>query len=879
MVKKIVIGFAALIVLLVGAVIAVPFLFKDKINATLKEEINKQVNAKVDYGDFSLSLLRSFPNFNFSLNDLSVIGMNEFKGDTLLYVKNFAFTIDLMSVIKGEKYKLLALNVKEPYVHAVVNPEGKTNWDIMKDSGEKKLHDDEAGNFSLEIKKYKIEKGMIVYEDKQENSSALLNGFNFEGSGNVANDLYDFLIKSDIAELTYKSGVVPYLNKVHLNANVQLAVDNQKSKYTFRENLITLNDLGLQFDGFVELKEKETVMDLKFKSKKTEFKSLLSLIPAIYKKDFDKVKTSGSLALEGSAKGSYLDENYPALNLKLNVNNGMFQYPDLPVPVKNIFIASNIVKPQGSLDLITIDISKLHLEAGTDPIDGKVFIKTPMSNPDVAANITGKVNLSNVPKLYPMEGLKSISGLMNLNLDFKGKKSDLDNKNYEAIRAAGNLKIANLVYDSKETPMPVRIPDMQMTFNPRNITLNSFSAVLGKSDFNATGTLDNFMAYSFGKGDLSGTITLRSANFDANEWLQKDKTAGSSTNAATTQYFQVPKNIDFTANSSFGKILYEKLVLENVKGQVVIKDETIYLNDLFANLLGGNATISAQYKTKNMSHPEVTFNYDVKNFDIQKTYQNVGMSGKMAPVMKHIEGNFSSNLKGSGKLDQNMDVDYQSLNGEGTVEIPYAKITGMPALSEISKIGKIPALQNLELKNAVTSLKFNDGKVNVKPTDLKFGNGYNMHLEGTNGFDQSINYDMRLDVPTKELGQAGAVAQNYLSQIPGLKASLPETLGFLFKITGTMAKPQVKLTKMLSGGKSTGDMVKDAAGDLKKQAEEQVKQKADELKAKAEDELQKQKVEAERKAKEAIDKAKNDALGKAKKEAEEKAKKLFKIPR
>ena len=577
--NKIFIGFGIFLLLLVVAIIAIPFLFKDKINARVKQEINNRVNAKVDYGDFSLSLIRSFPNFSFSLNNLSVVGIDSFKGDTLVHVNNFNFTVDLMSVINGTQYKLLALNLVEPTINAKVNYDGKTNWDIMKKTG---ASSSSSSNFSLQIKKYKIENGDITYDDKQGNTFAQIHTLNFEGSGNVTETLYDFMTKTNIAELTYRSGAVAYISKAKLTADMNISVDNTNSKYTFNQNTISLNDLALQFDGFVQTKKDATALDVKFKSKQTEFKNILSLIPAVYKKDFDKVKTNGSLALDGNVKGEMKGESYPAFNLNLKVNNGMFQYPDLPVAVKNIFITSNITKPQGSLDFTTVDISKLHLEAGSDPVDAVINVKTPISDPNVIANIVGKMDLANVPKFYPMEGLKTLTGLLNLNLDFKGRKSDIDKKNYQAIKAAGSAKITNLVYDSKETPMPVRVMDMQMTFNPQNVTLNSFSSAIGKSDFNATGTLDNFMAYTFGKGDLVGNINLRSSQLDANEWLQKDQTtapvATKTTDTAKTEYFKVPAHIDFTANSQIGKILYEKIVLENAKGQIVIKDEAINLN-------------------------------------------------------------------------------------------------------------------------------------------------------------------------------------------------------------------------------------------------------------------------------------------------------------
>jgi hypothetical protein len=674
------------------------------------------------------------------------------------------------------------------------------------------------------------------------------------------------ITKTTIASTTVKSGGTTYLSKTKIDAAVDLVVDNKASKYTFKENSVKLNDLVLKFDGFVKTKKDATDLDVKFVAQQTTFKSLLSLVPTIYKTDFDKLKSSGSLAFGGFVRGTYSDKTLPAFDLNLKVNNGMFQYPDLPVAVKNVFINADIAKPQGSLNLMVIDVQKLHLEAGTDPIDAVINVRTPITDPNVNAKINGKMNLANVPKFYPLEGVKTIAGLLQLNMEFRGKQSDMVMKNYSKIYAAGTASVSNLIYDSKETPRALKVSDLRLTFKPENVVLENLVAQIGRTDIRATGTLANFIAYTFGKGSLNGTLDLQSNVFDANEWLAKDPQANIVPDTAKSQFFKVPDHIGFTANSSFGKVYYEDLVLSNVKGQVVVRDEAIYLNDLFANLLGGAATISAVYDTKLKDHPDVSFSYDIKNFDIQQTVKQVGFSEKLAPVMRFIQGEFSSNLKGSGKLNPDMTVDYNSLLGDGKVEIPSARIVNLPILNEINKVAKIPALQNLEIKNGWTVLKFKDGKVAVDPTTIKFGNGYDINFKGKNGFDQSIDYDMQLNVPSKELGPATSLAQGMLAKIPGMNASMPEMVGFVFKVTGSATKPQVKLNKVLAGGSSVKDVAKSAVDDVKNQATnkvDEVKQQAqnafDQQKKAAEDAARKAKEDAERKAKEAADKIKNDA--------------------
>lgn len=869
--KKIIIGFAVLAVLGLAALIAIPFLFKDEINASLKLEINKSLNAKVDYGDVDLSLIRSFPNFSFSVDDLSVIGINEFKGDTLAYFKNFNFTIDVMSVWKKETYKVLAVGLEEPKIRMIRNKEGKANWDIAKPTDQTKTTAAQEEAFSMEVKKYAIENGNLVFDDQQGKTFVSINNLNFSGKGDVGQDLYDFETHTDIAGLTYKSGAVAYLNQAKIKGDNTISIDEKNQKYSFVKNEINVNDLGLLFDGFVQfVQDTNYNLDIKFQAKEASFKSILSLIPAVYKKDFANIKTSGTLKLAGDVKGLYSAETYPAFNLDLQVGNASFQYPDLPTAVSNININANVKKAQGSLDKTLINVQKLHADIGSEPIDARIFVSTPISDPNVDLAVKGKLNLANVPKFYPIEDLNKISGLLVADLTFKGRQSDIEKKNFTAVKAAGNLDVTNLVYDSKSTPMPVNVSRMQMKFNPQNIALENLSAKIGKSDYFASGSLNNYIAYLFNNGALQGNLNLNSTFFDANEWLKTDSATTQTAKTESEKYFQVPANIDFDLNAKFGKILYDKLELSNAKGQVKVKDETIYLNDLFAELLGGNATISATYSTAKSTTPKVTFAYDIKNFDFQKTYQFVGMAAKLAPIIKYVQGSFSSDLKGSGSLKEDMSVDYNTLQGDGKVTIPNAKIVNLPILQKIAEVTKVQSLNNLSLNNAWTVLKFKDGKVAVEPTEIKLGNGYGINFKGQNGFDESIDYDVRFDVPSKELGGATNFLTNQIPAIGGV-VKMPETLNLFLKVGGTVTKPTVKLNKVGGSGPSVGDMAKDAVNDIVNKAEDEVKKQADALKTKAEEEAKKVQQQAEQKAKEAADKAKQEA-DKAAKDAANKAK-------
>src|SRR6188474_2083455 len=91
------IGIVVLILLI--AAILVPILFKGKIIQAIKDGANKNMNAKLEFSDASLSLLRNFPNLSLGIENVSIINVAPFAGDTLIYAKDLHIVLDLMSVI------------------------------------------------------------------------------------------------------------------------------------------------------------------------------------------------------------------------------------------------------------------------------------------------------------------------------------------------------------------------------------------------------------------------------------------------------------------------------------------------------------------------------------------------------------------------------------------------------------------------------------------------------------------------------------------------------------------------------------------------------------------------------------------------------------
>lgn len=871
--------------LLLILIIIAPFIFKDKLIEIVKEEANKSVNATVNFGEFDLTLFSSFPDFRFKIQNVSVINVEPFKGDTLAFIKELSFDLNIKSVIAGDKYQINSLVIDQPIINGIVMVDGKANWDIAKastDTISAEPVDTSATKFAMKLKSLEIKHANITYNDMQGNMSASLKDLNYTLSGDFTQD--NFLLSNllEIAETSFEMGGVGYLTKAKTRFKADLDMDMPNMKFTFKENELDLNDLGLSFDGFVSMPKDDIAMDLKFAAKQTEFKSILSLIPSVYTKDFATVKTEGSLKLNGKAAGTMhtsadgKSDTYPSFEVNLGIANAMFKYPSLPKSVNNIHIDVHVENKKDFLDATVVDVNKFHLEMAGNPIDMWAHVKTPISDPDLSAAIKGIINLTSVKDFIPLEKGDEMSGVVKADISAAGRMSSIDKKEYDKFKMAGSLEIDKMNYKTTTLPYEVMLNMMKLNFTNQFVELAAFDALMGKSDVKANGKIDNFMQYIFKDSLIVGHFNVQSNLMDLNQLMAStEPTTAAQPAAADTvpmTVVEVPGNIDFILNANITKLLYDNLVIDNMNGNIEIKKRKVDMTNLNLGLLGGKVLMNGFYETTNPKKPTVDLSFKVDNFDIQKTFAAFNTVQKLAPIGQYAKGMFTATLENfKADLDQTMSPILSTLHGNGVFKTSSVTVGGFPAFVKLGEALKIEQLKNLNIQNVVAEYEFKDGRVNLRnPVKVKIDK-IDAEITGSTGFDQTIDYNWKMNVPTEMFGaQANTMVAGLLGQASsaiGTTVSMPKTVKVNVGFGGTVMKPTVK----------TGTKAGEAGASIKDQAVTAVKDKANEEAQKILADAQAQVAKIKADAQAASDKLKAEAYALADKQVEEVKNPLGKI--
>ncbi len=828
-IKRFFIGIGIIILLLLGSAILVPIFFKDKILNLVKKEMNDQLDATTDFKDVDLSLFHNFPHLSVSIIELHIIGKESFKNDTLIAAKSIDISLDLIKAIKGT-YDILNIGLVAPRIHAVVHEDGKANWDITKpDTAANAKPETASKPFSMKLRKYSIEQGYIEYNDEQGKMHVIIENLDHSGSGDFTSDAFTLTTKTTIEAFTFINGNIPFLNKVKTTLDLDLGIDNKTNKYTFNTDKIQLNGLRLASKGYVQMPDTNSmVMDIQFNTPSNDFKDILSLVPGIYKSNFKDIKTSGKLTLSGFVKGTKSKTKMPAYKLDLAIQDGSFQYPDLPQKVSNIQVKLDVDNPDGITDHTIVNLEKCHLDLGSQPFDFRMLLKTPVSNQWIDANAKGKLDLTEMQQFMKLETSTKLAGVISADVSVKGSVAAAEKKQFEQLDAHGTIGLEGITYSSKDYPDGVSLSSMMLTFNPKNVTVSNMKGQYLGTAFSGDGRIDNFLAYYLHNESLTGSFHFAADKIDVNKWMgppAAPPAAAATPAKPSTEPFLVPANLDITLTATVGTVKYDNITITDVSGGLMIRNQIVNLQNVSGKALDGSLKINGYYSTKtDKKNPDIQFDYTVTGVDVQKTFTSFATVQKMMPVGKYVSGKFNSNLTMTGKLGPDMSPVMNSLAGKGDMMLTSGMLSNFPVTDQLADKLHLTQFKSIKVSDLKLFYTFENGRVTVQPYKLKIGD-IDAEIAGSHGFDQTIKYGVNLVVPRAMMGTEGNnMVNGLLSQATskGIPVKLGDKINLAVTIGGTITSPKIETNLKNVAG--------DAVNNVKEEIKKEVKIAVDSVK-------------------------------------------------
>lgn len=761
---------ATVVAVVLVVAIVTPLLLRGKIGDIVKREANAMLAARLDFEKLDISLLRNFPNASLNLKGLTLVGTDRFEGDTIVAARRITVVVNLMSLVGDEGFEVRKIILASPALHAHKLADGAVNWDVMKPSEQADTtaaEESAPSSFRLSVRDFRLTDAVIRYEDDSTGMELRTAPLSLRLSGDMSAESTQLDLDLLAGGVDFTQGGVPLLHDAELALDAEIDADLAEKRFTFSRNTLRLNAIEMRLDGWVQQVGDALAMDVSAGCSEVRFKDLLSLIPAFYKHEFRSLAASGELSMELWARGQMHGAQLPAFELKTEVHNGSFQYSSLPKAVTDINIAAKVSNAGGELDKTEVEISEFGLKMAGNSLSATGYATNLMSDPTFRATLSGRVDLGAIREVYPLEKGIDLAGRIAASLKLSGRMSDVESGRYERISASGSLVVEQLGLHVQQLP-EVFIRRAAATISPQAMTLGEFGVKVGGSDLSATGQLTGYLGYLMRGEQLAGRLYVKSDLLDLNEIraaVPADAEAESAdaekpaeeAAAAPAQAIVVPKNLNLSLNAELKKVLFEKMVITDIAGEMSVAGGTLSLDRLGLQLFDGKASASGRYSTAaDPAHPTLSLAASIAKASFPRTFEEIEAVRQLAPIFEKASGDYSLSIDMRTTLDAAMSPDLMSLTAQGEISSENVSVEGVEVFDKLADLLKNDKLRRIEARDLKIRFSIKDGRVTTEPFDLKMGD-VNVNMSGTTGLDRTIDYTAKVTLPAGVGGVLGAV--------------------------------------------------------------------------------------------------------------------------
>lgn len=816
--KRILLSAAGLLLLAVLALAALPLIFGDAIEARVKDAIERRVDARVSYGKIGLGLFRHFPALAVTLDELTVTGVDSFDGDTLAHADRLRLVVDLGSAVRtwrhGDPLAVRRVLVVRPYLHARVLEDGRASWDVAKTVGELTGSEPTPAkrppSIRVDLRLLEVEDGRVSYEDHRTGLRAALTGVDHRLTGDLSAERSTLETRTTAARATVRHGGITYLSEARLEAEARIDADMSRRRFAFRENRLAVNELGVVFDGWVERSDDGVSVDVAFAADRAQFRDILSMVPSIFRSDFESLRADGSVAVKGFIRGDFHEGRVPSFALEADVADGRFQYVDLPTPVRDVFLDLSIVNSASDVDSTIVELRRLDLVLGEHPFRASFRLATPISDPEVTLAVSGRLDLAAAAGALKLDGIDELRGLLLADAAVHARESWIEAEAFDRIQASGQVAMSRVFVAGEAVRGPIVVDTLSLELSPRYAELSAVRARVGASDFRGTGRLDNLLGFALRDEVLTGRAEVRSHHLALDEWKREDP--------RSPEIIPVPANLDLAFSAVIDSMSLGDVVMSNARGKVRVGERRITLEEFGFGTFGGDVVLSGWYETMDPARPAYSFDVSMVGIDISGGFAALPSVRAFAPVSAFADGELSADLTIAGVLGPGMAPVLQAMDGMGAIRTRSLALRDMPLLERLAEAVRMDELRRPAVSDIAASIRIADGRLHVRPFGVQLGSAA-LTVAGSNGIDGSLDYALELRLPEGALGSATSRLVGGLAERAG-RAPVSETepIRLDAALGGTFRDPAVTL--------ELADAIVGAGADLADEARSRLEQEA-----------------------------------------------------
>ena len=292
------------------------------------------------------------------------------------------------------------------------------------------------------------------------------------------------------------NGDTTYIRHKHFELHTDVLLDQKTGLLTIEPSGVKMEHGDFDIEGSIDTKN-DVDLDLKIKGTKPNFDMLIAFAPEDLIPVLERYKNAGNIYFNAIVKGPTLNQQTPFFDVNFGASEAYLENIDKGKIVNNFGFRGHFTNgEERNLRTMQFSLKDMAATLETGDLLGNVVI-TNFEEPEVDMQLSVDFNLDFMAKFLNLNDIKNTSGNVSLNMNFHDI-IDLDNPELAVNKLNqayfSELKITNLSVSADNLPAPLEQLNAHLVMNGKEITLNQFDMLFGKSDISITGYLSDLPA-------------------------------------------------------------------------------------------------------------------------------------------------------------------------------------------------------------------------------------------------------------------------------------------------------------------------------------------------------------------------------------------------
>jgi len=716
---------------LVVAITASVFLFKDKIINQFIREANKQLSTPVKIAKIDVSVWENFPRLSIVMHDVYVEDSHPGQYP-LLTAKEISFQLSLVDVW-NDNYKIQGLRISDSETSLKINDDGENNYTVTKGEG------GGGSSISFELRNVKLQNTTVHYTDARANQHFTFVSKALVSSIHTVNDVYGIDAVGDVTTEKMEIGRTSLLAGKSFQLESKLVYDDVQKILTIEPSTIDLKNAAFDVNGTYAWKTKNLI-DLVVHGKDTDIQTLLSLLPGNVAGSFEKYKSSGDVYFNAKLKGEIASRKSPALTIDFGFTNATVYHPDYKSRIEEASMTGSFATPEvNKLSQATLALKNIKGRLNDEPFSAN-FVLQDFDDPEVICDFKGRMDAAAALSFYPIENLTDVSGSLLIDVSFEGRVALLKRKSTaQRVSTQGTIDLQDIGLTYGEEKIKLRDLSGNLQFSNNDLALSNVSGVLGNSDFTCNGFFKNIITFLLFENQPIGIETDLKSNFlDVDQLFALG--FGKPDAGKQQQYeFAISRNINLNFNCDVKRLHYKRFHASNIKGDLLVKNEMAVARNITLHAMGGDMTLAGIVDAHHPKAIDVVSNAKFEGIYVDSVFYVFENFGQDFIQDKHLKGQTYADVALEMTLDQNLKLFNETLISDISATIRNGELNNFEPMKKLHRFLNDEGLSKLRFSDLKNDIHIEHKTIYIPQMEVRT-NVTSIKVSGTHTFDQHIDY-------------------------------------------------------------------------------------------------------------------------------------------